>query len=115
MARFPQEPAMAERDPSPWPNFWPPDEPPGDDFQPTYVPDVQSLWASEKARALLVVLTRRFGPDFAREVHNEMFARAVGYEGGCADDNRDGETLVGLLNAPLWDRLFETPEPETGK
>jgi hypothetical protein len=39
----------------------------------------------------------------------------VGYEGGCADDNRDGETLVGLLNAPLWDRLFETPEPETGK
>lgn len=99
---------MAERDPG---FFGGDDQPPDDDFQPTYVPDVQSLWASEKARAMLVVLTRRLGPDFARDVHNEMFARCVAYEEGCADDHRDGETLASLLNAPFWDKLFATPEP----
>lgn len=103
---------MAERDPD---FFGRDDEPSEDDFQPTYVPDVQSLWAAEKARALLVVLTRRFGPDFAREVHDEIFARTVAYEAGCPDDHRDGETLADLLKAPFWDALFAMPEPARAK
>jgi hypothetical protein len=98
---------MAERDPG----FFGGDEPAEDDSQPVYVPDVQSLWAAEKSRAILVVLTRRLGPDFAREVHNEIFARTVAYEDGCADDHRDGETLAGLLDDPFWDRLFASPPP----
>jgi len=103
---------MAERDPN---FFGGDDQPPEDDFQTIYVPDVQSLWASEKARAMLVVLTRRLGSDFAREVHNEMFARTVAYEEGCADDHRDGETLASLLNAPFWDNLFAMPERDSDK
>lgn len=83
-----------------------------DDEQPDsseagYVSDPQSLWAAEGARAMLVVLTRRLGPDFAREVNDEMTARTFAYEAGCPDDRSDGATMQFLLQDKFWDRLFE--------
>ena len=91
-----------------------PDPDPDSDADPAapYVPDIQSLWGSEKSRAILVVLTRRLGPDFAREVHNELYARSLAYVDGGGDDRRDGQTLEGLLEAPIWDELFAMPEPK---
>ena len=77
-----------------------------------YVPDPRSIWASEASRAMIVVLARRLGPDFAREVHNEIFARTVGYEEGCPDDQRDGSTLEGLLAASFWDKVFAAAAPK---
>lgn len=71
-----------------------------------YIPDPRSLWGSEAARAMLVVLTRRLGPDFAREVSDELAARTFSYQAGCPDDRSDGETMEALLNDPFWDRLF---------
>lgn len=76
------------------------------DAEQIYVPDVQSLFAGEMARALLVVLSRRLGPDFAREVHNEIYARTAAYEESCPDDRRDGHVLENLLSAPFWDPLL---------
>ena len=72
-----------------------------------YVPDPRSLWGSEAARAMLVVLTRRLGPDFAREVNDEMMARSLGYAAGCPDDRSDAATMQFLLKDKFWDRLFE--------
>jgi len=71
-----------------------------------YVPDPRSLWGSEAARAMLVVLTRRLGPDFAREVSDEMAARTFAYQAGCPDDRSDGKTMEYLLNDAFWDKLF---------
>ena len=71
-----------------------------------YVPDPRSLWAAEGARAMLVVLARRLGPDFAREVNDEMAARTFAYEAGCSDDRSDAATMQFLLRDKLWDRLF---------
>ena len=73
---------------------------------PDYVPDPRSLWGSEAARAMLVVLTRRLGPDFAREVSDEMAARTFAYQAGCPDDRSDGKTMEYLLNDAFWDKLF---------
>lgn len=77
-----------------------------------YVPDVATLWAGEKVRAILVVLTRRLGPDFAREVHNEMFGRAQGYDDSEGDDLKDGRALDQMLADPFWDELFAMSEPK---
>lgn len=71
-----------------------------------YVPDPRSLWGSEAARAMLVVLTRRLGPDFAREVSDELAARTFSYQAGCPDDRSDGDTMEFLLKDAFWDRLF---------
>ncbi|WP_294394889.1 hypothetical protein [uncultured Sphingomonas sp.] len=81
------------------------------DEETGYVSDPQSLWAAEGARAMLVVLTRRLGGGFARDVHNEIYARTVAYEEGCPDDRRDAATLNFLLQAPFWDTLFAKPDP----
>ena len=75
-----------------------------------YVSDPQSLWAAEGARAMLVVLTRRLGPDFAREVNDEMMARTFAYEAGCPDDRSDGATMQFLMQDKFWDRLFAGEE-----
>jgi hypothetical protein len=72
-----------------------------------YVPDPRSLWAAEGARAMLVVLTKRLGPDFAREVSDELAARTFSYQAGCPDDRIDGDTMEFLLKDQFWDRLFE--------
>jgi hypothetical protein len=77
-----------------------------------YVPDPRLLWGAEAARAMLVVLTRRFGPDFAREVHNELAGRTLSYQSGCPDDQRDAETMNGLLMDGFWDRLFQMEPAE---
>lgn len=74
--------------------------------EPTYVPDPQSIWGLEAARAMLVVLTRRLGPDFAREVSDELASRTLSYQAGCPDDRRDAAAMKGLLCDKLWDRLF---------
>lgn len=74
--------------------------------EPTYVPDPRNLWGVEFARATLVVLTRRLGPDFAREVHDELASRALAYQAGCRDDRRDADMMNGLLCDKLWDELF---------
>lgn len=71
-----------------------------------YVPDPQSIWGVEAARAMLVVLTRRLGPEFAREVSNELASRTLSYQAGCPDDRRDGAEMKGLLCDKLWDELF---------
>jgi hypothetical protein len=71
-----------------------------------YVPDPRVLWGSEAARAMLVVLSRRLGPDFAREVSNEMASRTLSYQAGCPDDRRDGATMEFLLNDRFWDDLL---------
>jgi hypothetical protein len=71
-----------------------------------YVPDAQALWAAEACRALAIILTKRLGPDFAKELHNEIFARTIAYEAGCPDDRRDAASLQVLLADPFWDRLF---------
>ncbi|MDP5278547.1 hypothetical protein Q9Q95_06400 [Sphingomonas sp. DG1-23] len=76
-----------------------------------YVPDPRSLFGSEAARAMLVVLTRRLGPDFAREVCDEMAARTFAYQAGCPDDQSDGKTMEYLLNDAFWDRLFAVAPP----
>lgn len=76
-----------------------------------YVPDPRSLWGSEAARAMLVVLTRRLGPDFAREVSDEMAARTFAYQAGCPDDRSDGKAMEALLNDGFWDKLFAMPAP----
>lgn len=76
--------------------------------EPTYVPDPQIVWGAEAARAMLVALTRRLGPDFAREVHNELASRTLAYQAGCPDDRRDGEVMNTLLCDRFWDDLFET-------
>jgi hypothetical protein len=72
----------------------------------TYVPDPRSLWGSEAARAMLVVLTRRLGPEFAREVSNELASRTLAYGAGCPDDRRDGNAMKALVCDPFWDELF---------
>lgn len=78
-----------------------------DDYgEPPYVPDPRSIWGSEAARALMVVLTRRLGPDFAREVSNELASRTLSYQSGCPDDQRDGATMNTLLCDKFWDELF---------
>lgn len=84
-----------------------------DSGEPPYVPDPQAIWGLEAARAMLVVLTRRLGPDFAREVSNELASRTLSYQAGCPDDRRDGATMKGLLCDDLWDELFAgaTGEP----
>lgn len=76
--------------------------------EPDYVPDPRSLWGSEAARAMLVVLTRRLGPDFAREVSDELASRTFSYQAGCPDDRSDGQTMEYLLRDQFWDRLFAT-------
>jgi len=76
-----------------------------------YVPDPRSLWGSEAARAMLVVLTRRLGPDFAREVSDELASRTFSYQAGCPDDRSDGRTMEALLNDAFWDRLFAMDAP----
>ncbi|AQR73191.1 hypothetical protein [Sphingomonas sp. LM7] len=76
-----------------------------------YVPDPRSLWGSEAARAMLVVLTRRLGPEFAREVSDEMAARTFSYQAGCPDDRSDGKTMEALLNDAFWDKLLAMPKP----
>lgn len=75
---------------------------------PVYVPDPRVLWAQEEARAMLVVLTRRLGADFAREVHDELSSRLLSYQAGCPDDVRDGEAIKSLLCDKFWDGLFAT-------
>ena len=78
-----------------------------DDFgEPPYVPDPRAVWGSEAARAMMVVLTRRLGPDFAREVSNEIASRTLAYQSGCPDDQRDGEVMGSLLCDRWWDELF---------
>ena len=79
--------------------------------EPGYVPDPRSLWGSEAARAMLVVLTRRLGPDFAREVSDELAARTFSYQAGCPDDVSDGDTMEFLLKDAFWDRLFAMDKP----
>lgn len=79
-----------------------------------YVPDPRALWGSEAARAMLVVLTRRLGPDFAREVSNEMASRTLSYQAGCPDDRSDGKTMEYLLNDAFWDGLFAMAAPGKG-
>lgn len=74
--------------------------------EPRYDPDLRTLWGSEAARAMLVVLTRRLGPDFAREVSNELASRTLSYEGGCPDDRRDGKAMEVLICDKFWDGLF---------
>lgn len=76
-----------------------------------YVPDPRSLWGSEAARAMLVVLTRRLGPDFAREVSDELASRTFSYQAGCPDDQADGGTMETLLTDKFWDRLFAVEKP----
>ena len=76
-----------------------------------YIPDPRSLWGSEAARAMLVVLTRRLGPDFAREVNDELAARTFSYQAGCPDDRSDGRTMEYLLRDAFWDRLFAIHRP----
>ncbi|NIJ18512.1 hypothetical protein FHS95_000181 [Sphingomonas naasensis] len=76
-----------------------------------YTPDPRALFGSEAARAMLVVLTRRLGPDFAREVSDEMAARTFSYQAGCPDDRSDGATMEYLLNDEFWDRLFAVAKP----
>lgn len=75
-----------------------------------YIPDPRSVWGAEGARAMLVVLTRRFGPDFAREVSNELASRTLSYQAGCPDDRRDGGVMEKLVCDPFWDQLFATGE-----
>lgn len=75
--------------------------------EPRYDPDLRTLWGSEAARAILVVLTRRLGPDFAREVSNELASRTLAYESGCPDDQRDGQAMEVLICDKFWDGLFE--------
>jgi hypothetical protein len=82
-----------------------------DEEESDYVPDPRSLWAAEGARAMLVVLARRLGPDFARDVSDELAARTFAYADGCADDRRDGAALQHLLQDKLWDGLFEAKAP----
>ena len=76
-----------------------------------YVPDPRSLWGSEAARAMLVVLTRRLGPDFAREVSDEMASRTFSYQAGCPDDRSDGKAMEYLLRDAFWDKLFAMARP----
>ncbi|TGX56090.1 hypothetical protein E5A73_03020 [Sphingomonas gei] len=76
-----------------------------------YVADLRALWGSEAARAMLVVLTRRLGPDFAREVSDEMAARTFSYQAGCPDDRSDGAAMEYLLKDAFWDRLFAMEQP----
>ena len=71
-----------------------------------YVADPRALWGSEAARAMLVVLTRRLGPDFAREVSDEMASRTFSYQAGCPDDRSDGKAMEYLLRDAFWDKLF---------
>lgn len=71
-----------------------------------YVPDPQAMWGSELARAMLVVMTRRFGAEFAREVSDEFASRMLAYKSGCPDDRRDGAVMKGLLCDRFWDELF---------
>lgn len=73
----------------------------------SYVPDPQIMWGAEVARAMLVVLTRRFGADFAREVSDELSSRMLSYKAGCPDDRRDGTVMNGLICDKLWDELFQ--------
>lgn len=77
-----------------------------------YIPDPRSLWGSEAARAMLVVLTRRLGPDFACEVSNELASRTLSYQAGCPDDQRDGGVMEKLVCDPFWDQLFALPAPD---
>lgn len=74
-----------------------------------YIPDPRAVWGSEAGRALLVVLTRRLGPDFAREVSNELASRTLAYQAGCPDDQRDGGVMEKLVCDPFWDRLLDLP------
>ena len=74
--------------------------------EPTYVPDPRAIWGVEAARAMLVVLTRRMGPEFAREVSDELASRMLAYQQGCPDDRRDGAAMKGLVCDKLWDDLF---------
>lgn len=76
-----------------------------------YVPDPRSLFGSEAARAMLVVLTRRLGPDFAREVSDEMASRTFSYQAGCPDDRSDGKAMEYLLRDAFWDKLFAMARP----
>ena len=71
-----------------------------------YAPDPRVLWGAEEARAMMVVLTRRLGSGFAREVHNELASRMLAYQAGCPDDQRDGNEIEGLLCDKFWDELF---------
>ena len=74
-----------------------------------YVPDPRTIWGSEGARALMVVLTRRFGAEFAREVSNELASRTLSYQAGCPDDQRDGNVMETLVCDPFWDGLLALP------
>lgn len=78
----------------------------GDTGEVAYVPDPQIMWGAEAARAMLVVLTRRFGAEFAREVSDELSSRMLSYKAGCPDDRRDGSVMNGLICDKLWDELF---------
>ena len=76
-----------------------------------YVADPRALFGSEAARAMLVVLTRRLGPDFARAVSDEMASRTFSYQAGCPDDRSDGKAMEYLLRDAFWDKLFAMAKP----
>ncbi len=80
-----------------------------------YVPDPRSVWGAEAARAMLVVLTRRLGPDFARDVSNELASRTLSYQAGCPDDRRDGGVMETLICDPFWDQLLAAPKSAAAK
>lgn len=78
-----------------------------------YTSDPQIVWGAEAARAMLVVLTRRLGPDFAREVNNEFASRTLAYQASCPDDRRDGAVMEALLCDRFWDGLFAMEKSAT--
>lgn len=80
----------------------------GEEGEP-YIPNPQAVWGAEAARAMLVVLSRRLGPDFARDVSNELASRTLAYQAGCPDDRRDGGVMETLLCDPFWDKLLALP------
>ena len=71
-----------------------------------YVPDERAILGAELSRAILKVLAERFGPEFTRDVHDELYARCAAYADSCPEDQDDGEVLAYLLNSPLWDPLM---------
>lgn len=77
-----------------------------------YIADPRSVWAAEGTRAILVALTKRLGPEFARDVHDALAARTFSYEAGCPDDRRDAEVLNALLADRFWDPLLALPHAE---
>jgi len=78
--------------------------------RPAYTPINAIVWSLQLARATVAVLTKQYGPEFARAVQRELVDQAKRYETGNEYERADAPFVQELAESPMWDRLAGNSE-----